>query len=138
MSEDIDELKRDYRRITSPPHLQTRIRAEVSEQTHKGHSLLPATAAIIVGIAALWILPFAWQQQSSNLQTPTKPSLSALAALKPVRPSVGTPSLSNVRSVSVPKLPAKPILTPAKPQSNIDPSFDLKNTDLEEKHHAHI
>ena len=115
MTEDLDRLKRDYRAIKAPPHLATRIRASVDDDRLRPTRWLPALAATTIAIAAAM-----------------KPSLSTLASLKPEKPAVPSPSLSKLRSVPVPRMPAKP--KPKKPQSNRtgEPEF------LEEKDHANV
>ena len=129
-----EDLIRNYRQIKAPAHLATRIRAEVSDRPAKTHSWMPVAATLMVAIAAVWLLPFAWQQQSVDTPTPKKPSLSALATLKPDKPSVRAPSLTQLRSVKAPSLPPKPVLRPTKPRSN---NF-YQIPKLEEKNHAHV
>ena len=132
MNDDFDELKRDYRDIKAPPHLATRVRAAVSDQPVRSFGWLPGAATAMVAIAAVWLLPIAWQDTTVDAPKPAKPSLSALAALKPTKPPIVAPSMTRIQSVSIPRMPAKP--KPAQPQSNIQ----IDNEFLKENDHAHI
>ena len=133
MNDDIDKLKRDYRNIKAPAHLATRIRAEVADRPIRGHAWMPVGATLMVVVAALWLVPYLAQVQQTPSATPTKPSLSALATLKPDKPSVAAPSMTQLRSVKRPSLPPKPKLAPAKPKTHIE----FENELLEEKDHAY-
>lgn len=126
----LDELKRDYRAIEAPPHLATRIRAEVAERPMRRHRWMPATATAMVAISAVWLLPMLWQQPDVEAPRPSKPSLSAIAALKPDKPAAA-PSLTQLKTVPKPRMPSKPQLRPAKPQTNFE------NDELKEKDHAY-
>ena len=126
----LDGLKRDYRTIEAPPHIATRIRAEVADRPMRRHRWMPATATAMVAITAVWFLPALWQQQGIDAQRPSKPSLSAIAALKPDKPAAA-PSLTQLRTVPKPRMPSKPQLRRAKPQTNFE------NEDLKEKDHAY-
>lgn len=127
----IDALKGDYRRIEAPPHIQTRIRAEVADRPMRGHRWMPATATALVAVTAVWLLPALWQQPGIDAPRPSKPSLSALAALKPDKPAALSPSLTQLKSVPTPRMPRKPRLKPQKPQTNFE------NDALKEKDHAY-
>lgn len=135
MSKDLEELKRGYRKISAPPHLATRIRAEVADQPPSRGSWIPITTTALAVAAIAWMLPFALLQQGQQAAKPTKPSLSALAALKPDKPKRATPSLSQVRSVSIPAAPSRPKLRTTVPRSSIDTEFE--NEHMEEPSHAH-
>ncbi len=137
MTDDLKKLKQDYQAVEAPPHLATRIRAEVGERTYRNRAWLPAAVTMVfaIGIA----LPFLWQQttpqppaETSRTSQPSTPSLSALASLTPDRPKVTTPNLSQLRSVPVPSLPPRPQLTTPRPQS----SLDTEHENLQEKDHA--
>ena len=134
MNDELDDLKRAYRDINAPPHLATRISANVTGERVRSHAWMPATATLMAVAAIIWMLPLV-MQQSVVTTTPIKPSLSALASLKPAKPAVVAPSLTQLRSVSVPKMPAKP--KPArssKPQTH----HRLENDFLKEKDHGYI
>ena len=134
MTDNIGELKKDYRDIKAPSHLATRIRAEVADQPLRTHSWIPAGATVMAILLVAWIVPYVGEQPPKPSAVPNKPSLAALAALAPDKPTGTSPSLSKVRSVKVPKMPAKPRLKPKNPQSNYDFEIDL----MEENDHAHI
>lgn len=132
-SKDIDSLRQGYRRIKAPPHLATRIRAEVADQPIRSHSWMPAGATVMAVALVALMVPFFGQQSVKPATVPSKPSLSALAALKPDAPPATSVSLSKLRTVKKPKLPAKPILKTTKPQTHLN----LENNLLEEKDHVH-
>lgn len=130
MRDDLEQLKRDYRRIKAPPYLATRIRAEVADRpAHRRRG--PAMAAVAVAIAVIVLTPLVQQERST--QTTRAPSLTMLSRLTPNKPLVPAPSLSRVRSVRSPALPPRPLLKPTpKPQTYFDTDA-LKETD-----HAYI
>ncbi len=149
MTNDLDKLKRDYRDIEAPPQLATRIRAEVGDRTYRSRPWLPAAVTMVLAIGIA--LPFLWQQttprppeqasqasqtsqtsQTSRASQPGSPSLSALTSLTPDKPRVAAPNLSQLRSVSTPRMPPRPQLKPRRPQS----SLDTEHENLQEKDHA--
>ncbi len=129
MSEELQQLKDDYRAIKAPPHLATRIRASVGDDRPRAHRWLPAIAATAIAVAAVGLFPLIDQPSGT---APLKPSLSTLATLKPEKPAMPAPSFSKVRSVSVPRMPAKP--KPSKPQPNQTNQTEF----LKEKDHANV
>ena len=142
MNDDFDTLKRDYRAVDAPPHLATRIRAEVADRPDRNRAWVPAAVTMSLGI--MLAIPFLSQQTGTQppaqsptqtqtqSATPTKPSLSALASYTPERPSVPTPNLTQLRSVPVPTLPPRPQLNTQRPQS----SLDTEHENLQENDHA--
>ena len=137
MTNDIDKLKQDYRSVEAPPHLATRIRAEVGSRPYRNRAWLPAAATMVLAIGIA--LPFLWMQttpqptdQGSRTTQPTSPSLSALSSLTPDRPKVTAPNLSQLRSVPTPSMPQRPQLNTQRPQS----SLDTEHENLQEKDHA--
>lgn len=132
MTENIDELKEGYRNIKAPPQLATRIRAEVAEQTVRRHTWMPAGATVMALVLVVWLAPLI-VQQSTPPALPGKPSLTAIAALKPDAPAGTSVSLSQLKTVKKPKLPAKPQLKSTKPQTKLESENDL----LEEKDYVH-
>lgn len=134
MSDDLQQLKQDYQAIKAPPYLAARIQASIADSRTRTGFWMPAAVTCTAILALIWMLPFTTQLATDVESQPTKPSLSALAALKPNKPAGSTPSLSQIRSVSVPKMPAKPKTVPAKPQS----TNQIKNETLEEKDNAYI
>lgn len=135
MDDELDELKRNYQAITAPPQLATRIRASVAEPRVRSGFWMPAAVSCTAIIALVWMLPFVTQVSTDTADKPMKPSVSALAALKPTKPAVPSPSMSQLRSVSVPRMPAKPKpATTSPPQTN----YLFENRILKEKNDAYI
>ena len=118
MSDEVNELKRQYRGIKAPPYLATRIRAEVEGRVAHRRPWLPVVAT--AAVAAAVIIPLMLQQQSAQ-PTPRSPSIAMLSQMTPGKPAIPAPSLSKVRSVKTPALPRKPKLNLDKdPQTDID------------------
>ena len=133
MSDDIDKLKREYQAIRAPDYLATRIRAETRERPRR--PWLPATATVAVAVAAITLAPLLLQQQATEDTVAPKPtSLSSLAGVASSKPKMKAPSLSRVRSVTVPALPRKP-----EPKTDKEPQsfFDTETEHMKEKHHAY-
>ena len=135
MSKELEEIKRDYRKISAPPHLATRVRAELADRPPSRSNWAPLVTTALAVASIAWMLPFAMQQQVPQTTKPTKPSLSALAALKPDKPTRAAPSLSRLRSVSIPSAPSRPTPKITVPRSWID--TELKNDTMEETNHVH-
>ena len=134
MTDDIDKLKRDYQDIRAPAHLATRIRAEVADRDLPRRSWLPAIATVAIAVAAVTVTPVLLQQQASEQVAPKPTSLSSLSGISAKKPAMQAPSLSKVRSVTVPALPKKPRPAPAKePQSN----FEFEDEYSKEKDHVY-
>jgi len=135
MSDDMQDLKRDYQSISAPPYLATRIAASVAESRTRSGFWMPAAVTCTAILALVWMLPATEDSGSDVANRPSKPSMAALAALKPTKPAMSTPNLSQLRSVSVPRMPAKPkAVKPAKSQTNTR----IENESLEEKTHVYI
>ena len=135
MSDDIDKLKRDYQDMRAPAHLATRIRAEVADRGQPRRSWLPAMTTVAVAVAAITITPILLQRQSAEeIATPKPTSMSSLTRLSLLKPEMSTPSLSKLKSVTVPALPRKP-----KADSEQTPQtyFDIEDENLKEKVHAY-
>lgn len=136
MTNEIDQLKHDYRNIEAPAWIATRIRAEVADRPRKA-SWLTLAAPLAVAIAVIATVPMLLDDRDETV-APTSLTVLSLAASS--TPSVAAPSLSNVQSPSLPALPAAP--QPAQePESDpIDTSFELPRKDsneLKEKDHAY-
>jgi len=140
MSDDLENLKRDYQAINAPPHLATRISASVADSRTRSSFWMPAAVSCTAILALVWMLPFTGQVPTGEVKTPTRPSLSALAALKPSKPTGAAPSMSQLRSVSVPSMPAKPKpATPPKSQTNYQfENKPIEYATLKEKNDAYI
>ncbi len=135
MTDELDDLKRDYRAIAAPPHLATRIHASVADSRTRSSFWMPAAVTCTAIVALFWMLPFTTQVSSDATATPARPSMSALAALKPTKPAGPSPSMSQLRSVSVPKMPTKPkTATRSQPQTN----YHFENKTLKENDDAYI
>lgn len=135
MNDDFENLKRDYRAIEAPPHLATRISARVVDSPVHSKFWMPLAVACTAILALVSVLPFTTQLSTRSVANPVKPSLSALAALKPVKPSAGTPSMTQLRSVNVPKIPARP--RPAK-SSKSPTTNQFETTPLKEKNDVYV
>ena len=136
MSKELEEIKRDYRKVSAPPHLATRIRAELADRPPSRSNWVPLVTTALAVASIAWMLPFAMQQQVPQTTKPTKPSLSALAALKPDKPTRAAPSLSRLKSVSIPAAPSRPQPRTTVPRSGID--TELQNETMEETNHVYI
>ena len=134
MSDDIDKLKRDYQTVRAPDYLATRIRAETRDANRKRRSWLPAMATVAVAVAAITVAPVLLQQQAGDETAAPKPtSLSSLSGVSSNKPQMKAPSLTRVKSVTVPAMPRKPrTSTDKEPQSH----FDTETDRIKEKHHA--
>ena len=135
MSDDIRKLKQEYRGIRAPAHLATRIRAETADQDKRRRTWLPAMATVAVAVAALTVTPMLLQQQADQDAVAPKPtSLSALSGISSQKPAVTAPSLSKVKSVTVPALPRKPQRNSEKEPRSY---YDIEDEHLKEKDHAY-
>ena len=133
MTNDIDKLKDDYRAIKAPPHLATRVRAQVKDTRFRRYNWVPAGATAMAIVAVFWLVPLLSVQTTSDSAL-RKPSLTSIAALKPTKPQ-GTPiNLAQIRTVSRPSMPERPRIKTTKPQTRLDTENEL----LEEKDHAYI
>jgi len=133
VNDELRSLQRQYRNIEAPPHLATRIKASVDTASRPAMRWLPVSAAAMVIVATVWIVPNLVQQTTISKEPPSKPSLSALASLRPVKPERARPSLAQLRSVSAPAMPRRPKITTAEPQSRQQPNGEF----MKEKDHAH-
>ena len=125
MNDDLNTLKKGYREIQAPPQLATRIRANVHARPPRLHSWIPAGATVAAVIIGVWLLPYTGEPPAETPDVPGKPSLTALAALKPDAPPGTSVSLSQLKTMKKPKLPAKPTLKATKPQTNLESENDL-------------
>ncbi len=131
MSEPLDELAREYREVRAPATVATRVRAEVRDRRAPRFGWVPIASTAALAAVLAGALPMLWQSSTVTPDTATRPSLSTLAALKVERPAHVSPSLSKVKTVKAPSMPARPKRVPPKEQTNIEIEF------LEEKDHAH-
>ena len=127
MTDDLNELKQASRGIEAPPHVATRIRAAVADRSHRPRYWIPSAISAAAAVAIVMFLQNIPEPESIDEKT-LKPSLSALASLKPEKPANVDTSLTRLRSVQLPPMPAKP--KPAKPQSRFRNDHELtKETD---------
>lgn len=140
MSDDLEDLKRDYRAIEAPVHLATRISASVADSRTQTSFWMPAAVTCTAILALVWMLPFTGQVAPDADTKPTRPSLLSLATLKPEKPTGPPPSLSQLRSLTVPSMPVKPKpTTPPKSETNYQfENKTIENTTLKEKNDAYI
>lgn len=132
MTEEWDSLKQGYRDIKAPSHLATRIRAEVADDPLRTRSWILAGATVAAVFIVAWFAPNIGEQPVTPAARTSKPSLSAITALKPSAPVGTSVSMSHLKTVKKPKLPTKPRLNATKPQSNLKLESDL----LEESHNV--
>ena len=136
MNDDLQQLVDDYRETEAPPFLETRIRAEVTKRPVRNHAWLPVATTAVMAAAVIGLLPMLWQGTEPAAPPPTvakpsTPSLSSLASIKVEKPAGVSPSLSKVRSIKAPAMPARPKLPEPREQTNS--LFEI----FEEKDHAH-
>jgi len=133
MNDELNNLRRNYRNIKAPPALATRVLASVPKTQTRQHGWLPVAASLVAVVVVIGLSLFSLLPHSGKSPTPLKPSLSALATLKLVKPAVPSPNLARMRSVTLPSMPGKPSKL-LKPQTNIP--FD--NEFFKEISHAYI
>lgn len=131
MSDEIDELKRQYRSITAPPHLAARIRANLKKPPSRRPMWIPIGASLTVAFGALTVTMI-MQQNPTNTTVQTKPSLPSLSRMIPKKPQLPAPSVTQIRSVRLPALPPKPALK--EPQSN----FNLEEETPKERDNEYV
>jgi len=133
MNDELNDLRRKYRNITAPPALATRVLASVPKARVRHHGWLPVAASLVAVVVVIGLAPFDLLPHSGKPSMTLRPSLSALATLKPGKPAVPAPNFARLRSVSVPSMPAKPPKL-LKPQTNNPIDYEF----FKEKYHAHI
>lgn len=119
MSNDISELKEQYRRVKAPAALAARVRAAVDEAPQRGSLWMPATATVFALALLAGILPLLMDvpdSQPAATDKQRRPSLSALATMMPKKPPGRSTSLARLRTISKPKMPSKPVSK--EPQAN--------------------
>ncbi|MDJ0927040.1 MAG: hypothetical protein QNJ73_05240 [Gammaproteobacteria bacterium] len=127
MTDDIEQLKQNYRRIEAPPELRARVRAGLAKQPARTHRWVPITATALAAVAVLFVAQLGMQQSPAPDKLPDKPSLTALARLMQDKPALRSPSMSQLKSVKAPKMPRKPSLRSIEPpQSRIEGIIGLE------------
>ncbi len=133
---EIRDLKHCYRSIEAPPYLSSRIRARIQNEQATKHFWRPALAAIAFFVAIFGLLPFIANKESVSTVEPILPSMTSLSRLTADYPTSISPSLSHLRSVSMPAMPARPSWQPANsPQSHYESG---KHQKPEENHHEYV
>ena len=135
MTDDLQQLKRDYRDIEAPPYLAARIRAAVADHSTPRRYWLPALATVAVALAVISVTAILLQPQSARTMTSMSPSLAILTRMMPDKPAVPVPGLAKMRSPKTPALPSKPKLNRANKEQTF---FDFENEVLKETDHAYI
>lgn len=123
MDKDLGELQRRYRRIAAPPQFASELRSALQEQTAPGSAadrqpllLWIGAGAVAASLFAIALLPDDMNglNEAGGVDT-LRPSLTAMARMKPVRPEsirgVSFSGLSSVRLPSPPKLSSPPVLS---------------------------
>ncbi len=110
MTNDIEQLRKDYRAAKAPPWLATRIAAHTRDGRPPSRRWIPAATTLAVALAVFAAVPLIDQVSDQQKQPPTVPSLSKLASIAPGKPSMAVPGMSKIRSVKRPALPQKPSL----------------------------
>lgn len=131
MTESPEELAREYREVRAPEAVATRVRAEVRDRKEPRFGWVPIASTAALAAVLAGALPMLWQSTAVTPEPTTRPSLSTLASLKVDRPASVSPSLSGVKTVKAPKMPARPRRVLPREQTNIEIEF------LEENDHAH-
>jgi len=115
MSKDIEQFEKEirnlrhcYRSIEAPPYLASRIRHGVQNIQRVPQFFRPAVAALAIAVLVIVTLPFTFNESGSPTISPKLPSMTTLSRTLPDhRPQV-SPSFSQIQSVNVPMMPAKP------------------------------
>ena len=115
------DLRKRYQSVRAPANLAGRIRAHLKDREGNPHRWQPAFAAIPVAIALFAIVPFIMRQESTTPASLQLPSLATLSRLAPSKPTTVSPSLSRIRTVRAPPMPARPAMRRANdPQTNYE------------------
>jgi len=131
MTNKLDDIAREYRKIAAPEQIAARVRARTADRPVASHGWLPAGTAAVVAVVVVGMLSTLWRPAGDVTTSPVRPSLSAIAALRIDKPAFKPPSLGSIRTPAAPKMPSKPRLDPDGEQSRN--GFE----DTEEKQHAH-
>ncbi|MBT8099273.1 MAG: hypothetical protein KJO82_05965 [Gammaproteobacteria bacterium] len=130
MNDELEKLKRDYRDVTAPPHLASRVRASLAQAPKRSGRWIPFAATAVLALVVVWLFPL--RESQAPAATPLTPSLSAVATLSIQKPTGAAPSTSMLHSLTVPQMPAKPQAEPTDQQTN----FNLENDMVKENKHA--
>lgn len=121
MSEDLERLKDDYRRIEAPPYLAMRIAALAAERRARRRRWPALAAAAGLTAAVLAVVTLIPPERPVPAQAWTAPSYARLSRMTPDRPPMAPPGLGSLKGVTTPAMPPKPALSrPQTPQSFFD------------------
>jgi len=122
MTDDINELRRQYQAIEAPPSLARQVQTKLASQSSALRSWWPVVATAAACLALLVAVPLLRQPPAEQqVAMPRTPSLTVLSRVAAARPAVSAPNLNRLRSVSPPALPPRPVLRPTPtPPSNDD------------------
>lgn len=112
---DIDQLTKEYQALKAPPELLHRVQASLAEQDVSGVWWTGILGAAVT-VAAVATVFLAVSQQPEPVSVSSNiPSLSTLSKIKLQKPKSVSTSLANIRNVSIPQMPVRPILIRTKP-----------------------
>jgi len=136
MTDEINELRRQYQAIEAPPHLARRIEASLASRRPAPRSWWPAVATAAACLALLVAVPLLRQPPAEQQAAmPRTPSLSVLSRVAAARPPVSAPNLNRLRSVSPPAPPPRPALRPSSTPPSND---DMESHRMEEISHDYV
>lgn len=142
MSDDLEQLRRNYRAIEAPAALATRLRAHTKERATQ-RSWQPLAIGSAVAATALFFVFSALQQNNTpatNIltdNTTPKPSMASLSTVMQKLPPVSAPSLSQVHIRSLPAPPSKPIQETSRPSKESSQSSEFEPILIKENDHVH-
>lgn len=136
MTDDINELRRQYQAIKAPPNLARQVQTKLVSQSSASRGWWPVAATAAACLALLVAVPL-WLQHPAEQQAaiPRTPSLSVLSRVAAARPAVVTPNLNRLRSVSPPAPPPRPMLRPSFTPPSKD---DMESHLMEEPSHDYV
>jgi hypothetical protein len=129
----IDQLTKEYQALKAPPELLARVNASLAEQDDSGvwwTGMLGA--AVTVTAVAVVFLAVSRQPEPVSISS-NIPSLSTLSKFKLQKPKSIPTSLTNIRNVSIPPMPVRPILIQTKPGKE-----DARNNKPQEKDDVYV
>ncbi|MGI9287065.1 MAG: hypothetical protein ACR2P1_16900 [Pseudomonadales bacterium] len=123
---ELEKLAGDYRAIKAPPDLASRVQVQLDERYASRGWWLPALGAVatLAGVA-IFLLTLSPPRESNSVVAHI-PTLSTVAKIRLQKPAALLPSLTDIRNVSTPAMPAKPNITrPTKPSNEINHDAQL-------------
>ncbi len=126
---ELEELRQSYRDLKAPAHTAARVVAAADPQPRPRGSLRLAYAGAALVVGALVLLPFITVRESGTDTVSMLPSLNAVSRAMPSKRALPTPSLTGIRSVTLPAMPKRPALN--QPQ-------DTQSFYSKEEHHDFV